>query len=266
MFRTTLALLVAAGGLAIVTAATAMPTLDDIQKLESTGTDFRGLAAGEQVPPKAMPGVVFSAPGSVVFLQNGDYYLSGSNRAWGFSGRKTATIEFKEPAASVTIIGRGSSKADMTGPAVGGEQLEDAEAFVHAISVDGRRLASEKLLNSSVRGDDTRVITFSGIGPIKSIQLQNRVDAKRSMAVIAGIGVTKAGRCSADITGVGNTADGNVDALDFLALVAQFGSSCKTGCSADITGPKDVPDDRVDALDFLALIGQFGSPATCPQR
>ncbi|NNM24851.1 MAG: hypothetical protein HKO59_02495 [Phycisphaerales bacterium] len=242
-------LLFATFGVAFLnTASPAAIAIEDIAAAERFTADFAGLEAGAQVPPGVLPGAAFKSPGTVMFLQNPSFYLVGSNRSWGVSGEAKAAVELKRPAKSITVAARGSADGDQTGPTLGGQRLSDAIGFVHVFDESGARLATEKIPNVSLRGDDAKLITFEDVGAIKTIVIENQAAAANAVLVVGGIGHTP--RCIADADG-----DGMVGFSDLLAVLGGFGSTC-LDCPGDVTG-----DGSVNFEDLLTVLSGFGK---CP--
>lgn len=65
-------------------------------------TTFTGQTPGSQAA--SIGDVDFIDPGRVQFFANGPYYVSGSNRTWGFSGQGQANIAFGDFSGGVTSL------------------------------------------------------------------------------------------------------------------------------------------------------------------
>ncbi|MHC5112833.1 MAG: dockerin type I domain-containing protein [Planctomycetota bacterium] len=223
-------------------------TLPDLGADHTFSTDFVNLEAGQQVPAGELPTATFEAPGAVVFIQNPDFYLAGSNRSWGFTGPGSARITFSEPIAAVSIAARGSALGDQMGPIFGGAKLGQAKGLVRALDRRGRELARAELENISLRSDaSTSIKLRPEDGEIAAIELSNlSMDPeKNSMVVIGGMGVTPV--CPADVNASGAVDFGDV--LDVIAVLGQTGKDRR-----DVNG-----DGGVDFGDILEVIAAFGT-------
>lgn len=65
-------------------------------------TNFTGLTPGSD--PANLGAIDFLAPGEVKFFANGPYYVSGSNRAWGFADQGQVNIPFGDFTNGVTSL------------------------------------------------------------------------------------------------------------------------------------------------------------------
>ena len=230
---------------ALVVRTTSATELGDIQGRERGATNFRDLTPNQPAPAGTLPLASFKEPGTVVFIQNLDFYLRDSNRAWGLFGRGKATIEFSRPMRSVSLSGRGSSDQDKMGPLFRHAPLAQAKGVVRALDVNRKVIATRQLSNTSVRAADASLISFKSVRGIAAIEIENTAVTTNSLVVIAGIGITPLNR--ADLTG-----DGLVDVADLVAVVMAL----------DCMGPACVHDNRRNPpgpQDLAAVIADLGT-------
>lgn len=136
----------------------------------SFSTNFSGLAAGSD--PANLGAVDFLSPGEVQFFANGPYYVSGSNRAWGFADQGQVNIAFGDftggvsslladagsHASEVSLALRGSRSTDRNNRA--GVNFDDANVgfvwydennvrWLGGVTVNGSPSITESINNGS---------------------------------------------------------------------------------------------------------------------